>query len=625
MAPFLSLAVNASLGVSEPVCCPNVAGCELDPKNPTNQLADWCKVVDTPMNGDNFATEETASITDLYHCLSGCQLNPQCLFATFDSAKCAWFTHGRESQKEEKWVLVQTQQPANIPSTFGPGASGMVGLGFTESLAECKALFLEYYSNGSINSNFGRWYSQPDPAYSDGFTLSDTQSGKGAVKVIIAYKGYEGAMNTTDGLGVSATPGCQKAGVDYVLTYSNTEDTGVVTLEDKSTTSKPYLWDSTGNGLMTCNGECSGLETLACFSTSSGDAGKTDDQSAGFAPSPAPSNCASNADGTPNNAHWIMNFLGKGWGKKMFALGPCVETGEAVPMYYLGTPKQTVATCGQEVSCGLYSYELPSQSTKPGFQSADADPVDNCFGYNTPPPPPPPPPSPPTPTPTTCDSCNSTGLSCCGTGYHAFCYNEEYNECCPAPMWTEEFPVVVVCAKGQGCEPGCTPWPIATEGEVTDVMEEQQDRLKTVESVHADQGFERCEGLFGTFALCPDGMSCCGRNTLTPECYYEEYNECCQPEGSNYSVICGKHQGCAQTDNGVPYCVDAFEACRVCTPLFPAGFRSLMCHVHGSDTCFHAPDPVSCKQVGGDSATFCFGSDPIPTPGASDDLVFDLI
>merc|ERR1711907_635984 len=101
--------------------------------------------------------------------------------------------------------------------------------------------------------------------------------------------------------------------------------------------------------------------------------------------------------------------------------------------------------------------------------------------------------------------------------------------------------------------------------------------------------------------------------------YYEEFTECCQPEDSAYSVICAKGQGCAVTDGDspetrVPYCVDSFDACRACADKHDPLFNTYLCHVHGSDMCYRSPDPVTCKQEYGPSATFCYGvlaKDPI--------------
>merc|ERR1719215_1266688 len=119
-------------------------------------------------------------------------------------------------------------------------------------------------------------------------------------------------------------------------------------------------------------------------------------------------------------------------------------------------------------------------------------------------------------------------------------------------MWTEDFPVVVVCAKGQGCQPGCTPWKEESAQHTNEASEVpslrgNMDRAQ-LDSTHLPV----CRGRPPSFAICADGMSCCGTGTHTPECYYEEYNECCQPEGSDFSVLCAKGQGCAQTDNHVP-------------------------------------------------------------------------
>merc|ERR1712014_147312 len=112
-------------------------------------------------------------------------------------------------------------------------------------------------------------------------------------------------------------------------------------------------------------------------------------------------------------------------------------------------------------------------------------------------------------------------------------------------------------------------------------------------------------GKGGTFAVCTSGLSCCGEGTFTPECYLEEYNECCHPEGAEFSVVCAKGQGCASTDNGVPFCVDQFEACRFCESSHKD--ISYLCHPYSSDMCFPSPDPKSCREAYGQDATFCYG------------------
>merc|ERR1712048_1138147 len=101
-----------------------------------------------------------------------------------------------------------------------------------------------------------------------------------------------------------------------------------------------------------------------------------------------------------------------------------------------------------------------------------------------------------------------------------------------------------------------------------------------------------CHGIGLAFAVCTAGTKCCGRGTsMDPACYYEEWNECCQPPGSDTSIICAKGQGCAQTENGVPFCVPEYDACLHCADQFPEGQNTYLCHNYGSGTCHHAADP----------------------------------
>lgn len=343
----------------------------------------------------------------------------------------------------------------------------------------------------------------------------------------------------------------------------------------------------------------------------------------------------------PKGSFWYLDI--NDWGDS-FAMGKCVssEAGQyTLPFVYRKKERRVPIQCDSDElkgKCGQFTLDLASSAPgrrRQALATSRTAEEPNCFGFTRPPPkttpaPPPTTPSPPSPTtpaPTTCDFCGEAELSCCGTGIHAFCYDSNYNECCPSAFYTEEFPVKAVCGLGQGCQPGCSPHVFAD-----DVLEENTPLVTSLESSsdstgshQADLAVENdsvedkliCPGKdhSGVFAVCPNGLSCCGSGRLTPECYPEEYTECCQPPDSDYSVVCAKGQGCAVTEGDspetrVPYCIDSFEACRACADQYnTAGgtFNTYLCHVHETQMCFHSPDPESCQEAYGPSATFCYG------------------
>jgi len=299
--------------------------------------------------------------------------------------------------------------------------------------------------------------------------------------------------------------------------------------------------------------------------------------------------------------------------KKSYAMGKCEPTSDGGRLKMLF--RYNAQHCGKAPlgdSCGKFQLQLaPSgNGLESAVQSGAAD--DNCFAFRAGPTPsttsasptPPAPPTPTTPPPSTCDFCQQGNLSCCGDGgIHTFCYDEKFDQCCDSaiPSGIDD-PVKVVCALDQGCHPGCTPY-----SESSNFGSHEQKSLQESRGPF-------CPGKSGAFALCTGGTSCCGRGTYTPECYPAEYTECCHPEGSEYSVICAKGQGCGQT-NGVPYCIDSFEACRKCAPRFKEGLRTYLCYQQETDTCYWSPDPESCREAYGETSTWC--------PGVFGDLVFD--
>merc|ERR1712048_1143220 len=112
---------------------------------------------------------------------------------------------------------------------------------------------------------------------------------------------------------------------------------------------------------------------------------------------------------------------------------------------------------------------------------------------------------------------------------------------------------------------------------------------------HAVDG--SCPAVFpGVSAWCTAGTSCCGGNTRTPECYFEEFNSCCQPEGSLISILCAKGQSCSSID-GLPTCVPIGneDACNCAKMLGKDGTAGdYFCKSSTSSMCYHAPDRQSC-------------------------------
>lgn len=180
--------------------------------------------------------------------------------------------------------------------------------------------------------------------------------------------------------------------------------------------------------------------------------------------------CVSFAE-DPKGSFWYLDI--NDWGDS-FAMGKCVssEAGQyTLPFVYRKKERRVPIQCDSDElkgKCGQFTLDLASSAPgrrRQALATSRTAEEPNCFGFTRPPPkttpaPPPTTPSPPSPTtpaPTTCDFCGEAELSCCGTGIHAFCYDSNYNECCPSAFYTEEFPVKVVCALGQGCQPGCSP------------------------------------------------------------------------------------------------------------------------------------------------------------------------
>lgn len=565
-------------------------------------------------------------------CLDRCAFSSTCIFATHDDSSqkfpwnrlppganenfpwnklpghaasgglCRLYGAGTKQHKfESAYVSVQTQDAVHIPNTIGDGHSYAEKVLSEDrlSIAQCKATFLAAYNAGLVDAPFGRLV--VDDAHKDAnttFSLATPLTGKGPMKVKLRYHAPKKAL---DGLGDAAD--CN----GYLLVHDRDNlgvGFGAYLQEEKAAHDAGNdLWEIGGDGIRSSAKEdVVGKKPQVCLSTNH----KTPQQQTEFHTgiayqSGGDSPCSKSLTTYAQKDEWFITFKGDAWNRpkwanRKFGMGLCTYDGNSRGSVNLVTVEGLDNPCPAG-KCGLWSFESDSAGL-----SSVADALGTCIGFTKPPPPPPTPVPPPSPTPSTCDFCNESHLDCCGDGgIHSVCYDKNYNACCdsPAPSGIDD-PVKVVCAKDQHCQPGCSPYVHDAESNTT------SSRL---ESVKQSDEKNRCPGkLPFVSAECSGGTSCCGAHTLTPECYEEEYNECCHPEGSDYSVICAKGQGCVSTPNGVPYCVDAFEACRFCQPKFPKEVNTYLCHPYGSDTCYHAPEPVSCKDVWGPSATFCFGS-----------------
>jgi len=295
-------------------------------------------------------------------------------------------------------------------------------------------------------------------------------------------------------------------------------------------------------------------------------------------------------------------------------MGACMASEDPLQMQFLGLNDDgSVKTCEEAgYLCGQYELSLATGPTRDPVGEAGEE----CFGFTESPlPVTPPTPGPPAPTPSSCDLCLQKNLQCCGTGDHAFCYDPKSDQCCEAPFYTKEFPVVTVCALGQQCHPGCFPSSGSTPTAAS--------VAPSLETFH--EGSETCPGkLPSQNHTCTGVNHCCGAGTVVAGCCLKE--QCCHPEGTTNTVCCATGQRCASTSDGLAYCIP-MDNCDFCYKEYPG--RRYLCQAKGSDTCQQAPDATSCYdyfRARGKAAVFCPGdlSSEFQHP-SPDDISFELI